>query len=192
MTRRRSRGELPLIAWGETQRIARDPRRKLRRVAFGIAVGIAALGLTIALPPPPRLLWNASASAPIGLYYVSPGTPAAPSDMAIARLPAPWRGLAARRHYLPANVPLVKRVAAAAGDEVCAFGTKIFVNDRLVAERRTRDPHGRGLPWWRGCVHLHGRQLLLLTDRPDSFDGRYFGVIEGADVIGTAVLLWRR
>src|SRR3546814_1519836 len=68
------------------------------------------------------LVWNASASAPIGLYSVSPGVPADPGDMVIARVPQLWRDLAARRHYLPANVPLVKRVAAAAGDDVCGLG----------------------------------------------------------------------
>ena len=36
-----------------------------------IGLGAAALATTIALPPTPWLVWNASASAPIGLYAVS-------------------------------------------------------------------------------------------------------------------------
>lgn len=157
-----------------------------------MAIGsIVVLG-SAALPPAPRLVWNASASAPIGLYSVSPDAPTSPGDMVIARVPEPYRGIAATRHYLPMNVPLVKRVAAYAGDDVCAFGQEIFVNGRWIAERSTLDGAGRPMPMWSGCVRLRGRQLFLLMDTPASFDGRYFGVTEGADVIGKARLLWAR
>lgn len=112
--------------------------------------------------------------------------------MVIARVPEPWRRLAATRRYLPMNVPLVKRVAAAAGDEVCALGQEIFVNGRWIAERRIADGAGRPMPMWSGCARLRGRQLFLLMDAPASFDGRYFGVTGGDDIIGKARLLWER
>lgn len=193
MTRRRtSSAQAPLLAWGDALRAARKRRRLLRRAALGIATGAIAIGLTIAFPPAPRLVWNASASAPIGLYSVSPDSPAEPGDMVIAWLPEPWRGLAARRRYLPANVPLVKRVAASSGDEVCALGGEIFVNGRRLTDRKVADRRGRPLPMWNGCVRLRGGQLFLLMDHPDSFDGRYFGVTGSADVVGKAALLWRR
>jgi type IV secretory pathway protease TraF len=86
-------------------------------------------------------------------------------------------------------VPLVKRVVAVAGDEVCAFGKEVFLNGRPIAGRRTVDGGGRPMPAWSGCVRLRGRQLFLLMDAPASFDGRYFGVTDGADVIGKARLL---
>jgi len=157
-----------------------------------IGVGIAIVLTSAALPPAPRLLWNASASAPIGLYSVAPGAFAGPGDMIVVHVPARFRKLAAAHGYLPANVPLVKRVAAYAGDEICALGSRIFVNGGAVAERRATDGHGRAMPAWQGCVRLRGRQLFLLMDSPASFDGRYFGVTEGGDVIGKAALLWRR
>src|SRR3546814_4238719 len=94
-----------------------------------------ALGSTSVTAPRPRLVWNASASAPIGLYAVGAVAEVARGDMVIARLPGEFRMFAARRHYLPANVPLVKRVAAVPGDKVCAVGARIFVNGRLVASR---------------------------------------------------------
>lgn len=136
MTRRTERGpQLPLFAWGDQLRALRAKRRRLgRRIAI-IGAGITVLGLTVAFPPAPRLVWNASASAPIGLYAVRPGAEADPGDMVIARVPAPWRMLAASRRYLPANVPLVKRVAAGPGDEICALGPEIFINGRWAAAR---------------------------------------------------------
>lgn len=194
MTRRAERGpQLPLLAWGDQLRTQRAKRRRLgRRIAI-IGAGITVLGLTAAFPPAPRLVWNASASAPIGLYAVTPGAEADPGDMVIARVPDPWRMLAANRHYLPANVPLVKRVAAGPGDEICALGPEVFINGRWAAARLSADPHGRPMPWWNGCVRLHGHQFfLLMSSSPASFDGRYFGVTDGIQIVGKARPLWTR
>ena len=194
MTRRDLRGTAtPLLDWGEQLRAGKQRRRILgRRIAI-TGIGISLLGLTMAFPPAPRLVWNASASAPIGLYAVTPGAPVDPGDMVIARVPDPWRMIAAQRRYIPANVPLVKRVAAVAGDEVCALGRKIFINGKWLVERRDADANGRPMKGWSGCVRLRGRQLfLLMADSPASFDGRYLGVTEGGLVVGKARLLWAR
>lgn len=194
MTRRSDSGsELPPLAWGDQLRADKRKRRRLgRRIAI-IGAGIAILGLTMAFPPSPRLVWNASASAPVGLYGVTPGSEVAPGDMVIAWLPDPWRTLAASRRYLPANVPLVKRVAAGPGDEICALGQEIFINGRWTAERVVADPRGRPMPWWSGCVRLRGHQFfLLMTGSPASFDGRYFGLTESSQIIGKARPLWTR
>lgn len=111
--------------------------------------------------------------------------------MVIAPLAEPYRSLAATRHYLPANVPLVKRVAAMPGDRVCARGNLIFVNGRPVAARLRFDAHSRAMPWWHGCLRLRATQLLLLmTDSPASFDGRYFGASDRGHLIGRAHALW--
>jgi len=156
-----------------------------------IGLGAAALATTIALPPTPWLVWNASASAPIGLYAVSGRQDIASGDMVLVRVPDRWRRLAAERRYIPINIPLVKRVAAAPGDRVCARGREIYVNGHPVAERREADGRGRPMPWWNGCVMLRSGALFLLMDSPDSFDGRYFGPTSRGDVIGEARLLWR-
>lgn len=187
------RSDLPLIAWGNAIRSARARRARLRlRFAIG-TFGIVALGATIASPPVPRLVWNASASAPVGLYVVSPDVPVAAGDMVVARTPDPWRLLAARRHYLPANVPLVKRVVAAQGDIVCARGSEVSINNVPAVTRRARDLRGRILPWWEGCLRLgKGDAFLLMVDQKNSFDGRYFGATRGRDIVGKAHLLWTR
>jgi conjugative transfer signal peptidase TraF len=185
--------QLPLLAWGEQLRAAKLRRRLIRRRAAVLSIGIALLAVTVALPPAPRLVWNASASAPIGLYVVMPGTPVDAGDMVIAKVPDPWRMLAAKRRYIPANVPLVKRVAAVAGDEVCALGSDIFINGGRAATRRLADAKGRPMRRWNGCARLRGRQLfLLMSDSPASFDGRYFGITDGGLVVGKARLLWAR
>jgi conjugative transfer signal peptidase TraF len=192
VSRRRPAADAPLLAWGETLRTEKRRRVGLRRRMLCIGAGTFILLLSAVLPPAPLLVWNASASAPIGLYAVAPGAFVEPGDMVVARLPKRYRLLAASRHYLPTNVPLVKRVAAYAGDEVCALGRDIFINGRRIASRRAVDAAGLPMPWWSGCLVLRGRQLFLLMDSASSFDGRYFGPTEGIDVIGKARLLWRR
>jgi conjugative transfer signal peptidase TraF len=163
-------------------------------VRHSLALGglTAAVAATIVLPPSPLLVWNASASAPIGLYRVG-GADLAAGDMVIAWPPAAARDFAARRRYLPVNVPLVKHVAAEPGDTVCALGQEIYVNGRWVAERLVRDGVGRSMPWWSGCVTLgNGAMFLLMADSPASFDGRYFGPTGRSEIVGKATLLWAR
>ncbi|UIJ46260.1 S26 family signal peptidase [Sphingomonas cannabina] len=183
--------DLPLFAFGEALRRARRRRRALlRRSAFG-TLGFAALALTIAFPPRPRLVWNASASVPLGLYGVGLRAPIARGDLVLAWLPEPARTLAAKRRYLPRNVPAIKRVAATAGARVCGHRGLVTIDGQVAAHRLAADRFGRPLPRWQGCRTLGPGELLLLNARsPDSFDGRYFGVSRTGDVIGTVRSLW--
>lgn len=152
-----------------------------------------ALAATTIGTPRPRLVWNASASAPIGLYRVMPGASVRVGDMVIARLPVAMRVLAARRRYLPLGVPLVKRVVAVTGARVCAYGTSVSLNGRQIVQRRVADRVGRPLPAWSGCRTLRSGEIFLAMTRVrDSFDGRYFGPTAAKDVIGKAVPLWVR
>ena len=173
--------------------IARRRQRRSRLALAGlIGCAIVPLAASILWNPPTLLVWNVSASAPIGLYRVHAGEPVRRGDMVVAWTPEPARSLAARRHYLPANVPLVKRVAAVAGDRVCAAGSRVSINGRRVATRQKSDAAGRPMPWWTGCRRLDQGEYLLLMDRADSFDGRYFGVTQRRGLVGRAVLLWAK
>ena len=167
----------------------RESRRRLKLLVLaGLAVApVAAIAYW---KVPAVLVWNASASAPVGLYWISPNSAVRRGDMVVARVPQPVRSLAAARRYLPANVPLVKRVAAAKADRLCARGPDIRINGRLASIRLERDPAGRPMPWWTGCATLGPDELFLLTDSRLSFDGRYFGVTRKSDVLGRAQLLW--
>jgi conjugative transfer signal peptidase TraF len=156
-------------------------------------VPAAALLATLIANPRPIFLWNASASSPEGLYAVGAPLSFKRGDFAVARPPADARRLAADRRYLPAGVPLVKRVAGVAGDRICARGAHVAVNGRLAAFRRSFDPSGRPMPSWSGCRTLASGEIFLLSSgRPLAFDGRYFGPTSAADIVGRARLLWAR
>jgi conjugative transfer signal peptidase TraF len=191
------RAELSRAASPERAQLGnkRQGRRRAGRCLLVVCIGLgtAAVMATIVDQPRPRLVWNASASAPIGLYAVTAITMPRRGDMVIAWPPPAMRALAARRHYLPRGVPLVKRIVAVPGDRICAMKDVISINNRLVAIRRSRDAQGRPMPWWSGCITLHrGTVFLLIAETAGSFDGRYFGLTGPQDLIGKATPLWVR
>jgi conjugative transfer signal peptidase TraF len=187
-----SRAASPKRAQPDNKRRARKPARRCLFV-IGIGLGIAAVVATSIDHPRPRLVWNASASAPVGLYAVTAITTPRRGDMVIAWPPSGMRDLAARRHYLPRGVPLVKRIVAVPGDRICAVGDAISIDGRMVAIRRSYDAERRPMPWWTGCITLHrGTVFLLMMGVAGSFDGRYFGPTGSHDLVGKATPFWAR
>jgi type IV secretory pathway protease TraF len=94
---------------------------------------------------------------------------------------------------LPPSVPLVKQVAAVGGDEVCRSDEPngmMSINGKAVAETFDKDPYGRPLPVWSGCIHLVDGEFFLLQPHPYSFDSRYFGPVTSCDILGVARSLW--
>ena len=144
-----------------------------------ITTAAVAGAMTASILSPPRLLlvWNASASMPIGLYAVSQGLPKR-GDLLVARLPHEIEVLAVSWGILGARTPVLKPVAAIAGDRVCRIGPAVYVNGRVAAHARAFDGFGRHLPVWRGCRRLSALQAFLLARHPDSFDSRYYGPVE--------------
>jgi conjugative transfer signal peptidase TraF len=160
-----------------------------RVVSITAAIGITAVGFAGLPRPTPVIVWNASASAPIGLYRVVPGTPQR-GDLVLVRTPRSIETLAGTRHYLPAGVPLVKHIAAITGDVVCAVHEAILIDGHVVARQRETDRAGRPLPLWTGCRRLARDEVFLLNTPENSFDSRYFGPVPTANIIGRLVALW--
>jgi conjugative transfer signal peptidase TraF len=160
-----------------------------RWLVAGIAIGALALRTKHG----PMLVYNASASAPVGFYRVLPSRPIHRGDLVLAPVPHGFAALADRRGYLPPSVPLVKRVAATAGDTVCALQGRVTIDGAHAGDQLAADRNGRRLPAWSGCRRLGpGEIFLLMADVPDSFDGRYFGPVPENTVIGRLAPLWVR
>lgn len=171
-------------------------RRRMSQAGLvvGMTVGLAALFTPAVLPrharATPRLVFNVSDSAPHGFYVVSTQS-VARGDYVVTRLPAAVAALAAERRYLPANIPLLKHVAAVYGDHVCVRNGMVRVNGRELALTLTRDRQGRPLAAWAGCrVLAENEWFLLSTDNAASFDSRYFGPVPRAAAYGRAAPIW--
>jgi len=161
----------------------------MRRVAVMAGLGVAALALSANRHC--VLVWNASASAPRGLYRLIHAEQYQLGDLILTAPPAWVRALAARRGYLPDGVPLIKRIAAVASATICSNGLDIRIDGKVVGKRLLTDTKGRELPRWRGCRRLAStEEFLLMRGVPVSFDGRYFGVTPIANNLGKLVPLW--
>lgn len=151
------------------------------------ALALLALGAVAARRPAPVLI-NESPSLPEGLYLRDPG--ARPQRGAIVAIPQPdaVRPYLAQRG-MPAQVRLIKRVAASGGDLVCSDGRRLMAPQRIVPVH-ARDRSGEPLPVWRGCRRLAPDERLLLGDTPDSLDSRYFGPVATARIEGVYREAW--
>lgn len=141
--------------------------------------------------PDIRFIWNASASVPIGLYRIVAAGRIDVTDLAVVMPPDELAAFLDRRGYLPRGLPLIKRVLALGGTEVCRRGGEIVAYGTSYGKARERDTRGRSLPVWQGCRTLgEGEAFFMNWDTPDSFDSRYFGPLPLATVVGRAVPVW--
>ena len=140
---------------------------------------------------PPRYIWNASNSVPLGLYRLQGVSTFAVTELVAIQPPDLLAAYLDLNGYLPLGVPMLKRVLALPGQTVCRNGLTIAVDGIDVGQARERDGRGRSLPLWHGCrVIADGDVFVMNWQSADSLDSRYFGPIPASAVIGTAVPVW--
>ncbi|WP_172233277.1 S26 family signal peptidase [Mesorhizobium sp. NZP2077] len=151
-------------------------------------MGVGYPGLT---SMPTKLIWNASASAPIGFYTIDFDGPFEVTDLVAVDAPEPLAAFLADRGYLPRGVPLLKRILGVAGQRVCRSNLTITVDGIEAGMALKRDRAGRDLPVWQGCHRIPTGEVFLMNWQVrDSLDGRYFGLLATSQIIGRAVPLW--
>lgn len=165
----------------------------MTRFGYVMVTYFAAMGVAIAafVPTPTKLIWNATASAPIGFYTVQPAERIEVPELVAVMLPEPLTRFMVERGYIGRGVPLLKRVGGLSGQRVCRTGRTITVDGIEMSEALERDRLGRDLPVWQGCRVIGDGEIFLLNwEVRDSLDGRYFGPIPASSVIGRALPLW--
>lgn len=156
-----------------------------------IAVSVAAVALTAWAKFPTTLIWNASASVPIGLYAVHPAGALHVGELVVVTPPEPLASFLADRRYLALGVPLLKHILALPRQTVCRIGDTISIDGVAVGRALLRDRRRRSLPAWQGCRAIRDGEVFLMNRRPaDSLDGRYFGPLPAAAITGRADPLW--
>ena len=165
----------------------------MKRIGWILATGFAALTAvaSILFRPAPKLVWNASASVPVGLYAIHPIDVIHPGDLVLVLPPEAVARYLDQRGYLPRGVPILKHVLALPGQSVCRLERTISVDGTVVGDALYRDRQGRDLPAWQGCRIVAPGETFLMNRRSDaSFDGRYFGPLPASTIVGRATPLW--
>jgi conjugative transfer signal peptidase TraF len=128
---------------------------------------------------------------PIGLYRLRAASKLVVTELVAIQPPDPTATFLSERGYLPRGIPMLKRVLALPGQTVCRDRLTITVDNIALGDAHERDSRGRALPVWQGChVVAEGEVFLMNWQSPDSFDGRYFGVLPATTIVGRAEPLW--
>jgi conjugative transfer signal peptidase TraF len=137
-----------------------------------------------------QLVWNFTASLPLGVYWRSADAHVERGDLVAVRVPAGVRALVHDRAYLPDGSFLIKPVVAVAPDVVCVREGVLFINEVPFGPLLPRDSEGRELPQYAGCLALAEGQVFLASPHPWSFDSRTFGIVDVHAIQGTVTPLW--
>jgi len=147
-------------------------------IVGGLLVACATLGLR----------FNSTSSMPLGFYRIAPGAVTRGAYVTACLPPDnPFVTLIRARLYehdgscASGLTPLIKPVAAVAGDHVTLTTHSVYVNGVELKGSATlpRDGIGRPLPSWpRGTYNVApGTVWLVSTYSPRSLDSRYFGPV---------------
>lgn len=162
-----------------------------RRTLVVTALAVLTIAASSAFDVPTKLIWNATASAPIGFYTVEPAERVDVPELVAIMPPEPLAAFMVERGYVGRGVPLLKRVLGLPGQRVCRAGWAITVDGVEMGEALQHDRIGRELPVWQGCRVIGDGEIFLMNwEVRDSLDGRYFGPIPASSVIGRALPLW--
>src|SRR5665213_1449161 len=140
----------------------------MNRSVTCIWVVLALFGMLAAMVVrlPLQIVYNTSASAPRGWYRVSHPAQFGVGDYVVAQLPEQIAALAAARGYLPRSVPVLKRIAAVAGQRACIQNSVVVIGTQKVARTLDVDFSGRPLTAWRHCRRLLMGCLLYTSPSP--------------------------
>lgn len=176
--------------------------RTIRRARIAAALAVPALLGSVALAGEAGLSINWTGSVPPGLYWASASAPkigelvkVCPPDR------EPFRTAKRRGYFGPGPCagdyqPLIKRLLAAKGDRVTIAPTGVAINGALLPNSapRAKDTEGRPLPQIALDRVLRDGEAFVMTDYPNSFDGRYTGPVELTNVISRTqpIVTWAR
>ena len=115
---------------------------------------------------------NLTASAPRGLWLRWSVPPVVERGMWVT-LPAP----ASIQPWYPSWAPLLKPVAAVAGEQVCVREETLWIRQQAYGRVYQHDATGQPLPHLTGCVTVGRGEVFLASRAPQSLDSRYFRAV---------------
>ncbi|ODN44062.1 signal peptidase, peptidase S26 family protein [Piscirickettsia litoralis] len=128
---------------------------------------------------------------PIGWYWASPiKLPLKHGEAVLFTPPKKLKDYLIQHDWLGQSMSMMKQVYGVPGDFICRRGDWLFINDKKTAYIQQDYAPGKPLPQWRVCEVIAKNHYLLLALRvSNSFDGRYFGLIEQKQIFAKVTQL---
>ena len=140
---------------------------------------------TLMLACTPWLAVNFTGSAPRGLWRKTALPSVVTRGMWVTMAPPPSMLL-----WAPWWIPLLKPVAAVAGERVCVEAETLWILGRNYGRVYTQ-ANGQPLPHLQeGCYVVAEGQVFLASQAAKSLDSRYFGPVAIADLMAEAFPVW--
>ena len=133
------------------------------------------------------LSYQVSASMPEGWYLLQPVSNLKKGEVVVFEPPHFAKKFLQVHHWLPDNGVMMKHVMGVPGDFVCKHNGAIFLDHhRLAKVYRYYEP-GKLLPTREFCGKVPPQHYLLMsTTVENSYDGRYFGLVDSKSIFGEA------
>ena len=160
----------------------------------GATALVVATATEISLPPRPKILYNPSASAPIGYYSIGSKETLTVGDQVALYAPDWARELADERGYLPYDYPLIKTIIGSEGDRFCGADGFVSGPNGTAITRLLRDRLDCELPSWQDCLVLSPDEYFVVSPETEAgisygFDSRYFGPVSKDMILGRVEFL---
>jgi len=127
---------------------------------------------------------NIEPSVPVGVYRLHAVRTPLTRGMLVL-LPVPL----SVQHWKSRWTPLLKPVAAVAGDQVCVTEEELTIGDEPYG-RIYHEARGYPLPHMAGCLTIGEGHIFVASQTYRSLDSRYFGPVPVPEVRALATPLW--
>ena len=136
------------------------------------------------------LSYQVSSSMPKGWYLQRPIVHLQRGDWIFLTPPHFARDYLHKNHWLPDSGILLKSLQGMPGDWVCQEPPHLWINQKIRATLLSRDVHQQPIVKRPFCRRLHANEYLVLgISDSRSYDGRYFGPIDRAQIQSSALPL---
>lgn len=154
---------------------------RARRTWSSLVLGVLVLAAVVSTR---WVRLNLSPSVPRGVYRLTAvREPLARGTLVV--LPVPPAVQAWHRRWRP----LLKPVAALAGETVCVAGQTLWIHGQSYGPV-LEEADGKRLIQLVGCHTLQEGEVFLASRQPRSLDSRYFGVVRLSYLSARAIPLW--
>lgn len=132
---------------------------------------------------PKIFVFNDSFSMPVGLYLIDRDTSYKTGDIVVIKPPKQIEDFMVKRGYLEKGNDLMKKIEGMPGDIYHTEGQLAYINEKFLGSIYKSDSQKRPIPQFLG-KHIVPEDyfLAIANNRPNSFDGRYFGFLKISDI----------